>query len=118
VLVLERTYERDRTTGILHAHYGWSFETLELPWRQNMRNVSCIPEARYSLHRDEFGTHQWYRLDDDEVHPRSAIELHPAARVDQLKGCIGAPRRHLYRLLGQVPEREVLWIRSDTGVPT
>jgi hypothetical protein len=36
------------TMGILMAP-GFSCYTLELPWRDNQRNISCIPEGEYDV---------------------------------------------------------------------
>lgn len=35
------------TRGVLVADTGFSCQTLELPWRENQRCVSCIPEGVY-----------------------------------------------------------------------
>lgn len=38
------------TMGLLMAP-SFSCYTLELPWRDNQRNISCIPESEYSFWR-------------------------------------------------------------------
>lgn len=35
------------TIGILSTPYGFSCYTLELPWRYNQKNISCIPAGEY-----------------------------------------------------------------------
>lgn len=35
------------TIGILSTPYGFNCHTLELPWRDNKNNISCIPPGEY-----------------------------------------------------------------------
>lgn len=62
--------------------------TLELPWKDNRRGVSCIPDGLYDMAltmSPRFGTRLWEVLD---VPNRSGIRIHAANYVHQLKGCI------------------------------
>jgi len=84
-LELFRTYDPEGTNGELKLVVC---NTIELPWLQNQRNVSCVPEGRYELRKrfiKKFGLH----LLVVDVPDRSWILIHPAndART-QLKGCI------------------------------
>ncbi len=110
--ILERTYRADRTTGVFHAHHALLFETLELPWRENLLRVSCIPEGDYTVLRDRSGRHKWFRILDAEVAPRSAIEFHGASSVGDLLGCVGFldPATALIVLAAQSPAGERLRI--------
>lgn len=61
--------------------------TLELPWRQNQRGISCIPTGAYQVtHR----TSPRYKLHLHvlDVPNRDWILIHPANFVRQLEGCI------------------------------
>lgn len=61
--------------------------TLELPWKNNERRVSCIPAGRYKIvHRrsKRFGHH----LHILNVPGRDLILVHQANYVRQLEGCI------------------------------
>ena len=61
--------------------------TLELPWKDNQRRVSCIPEGEYKAikhHSPKFGNSVWIQ----DVPNRSEILIHPANYVRQLLGCI------------------------------
>jgi hypothetical protein len=60
-------------------------QTLELPWRDNENDKSCIPEGTYIVKRDKIGHHQWYAIQN--VANREDVELHPANWVHELKGC-------------------------------
>ena len=67
------------TLGRLISHDG-NFQclTLELPWRDNQFNISCIPAGEYHAEQKKsprFGK-KLYRLRDSETAPRSAILIH------------------------------------------
>lgn len=84
-LELFRTYDPEGTNGELKLVVC---NTIELPWLQNQRNVSCIPEGRYELRKrfiKKFGLH----LLVVDVPDRNWILIHPANDAKtQLKGCI------------------------------
>ena len=84
-LELFRTYDPEGTNGELKLVVC---NTIELPWLQNQRNVSCIPEGRFELRKrfiKKFGLH----LLVVDVPDRSWILIHPANDAKtQLKGCI------------------------------
>lgn len=47
-LILVRTSTSEQGTfGQLTAPNGAKFHTIELPWKQNQRRISCIPPGRY-----------------------------------------------------------------------
>lgn len=53
--VLDRVYLSDRVLGSIVAPGGGLVcKTLELPWKENQRQISCIPESG-TLGADEFG---------------------------------------------------------------
>lgn len=71
--------------------------TLELSWRDNQPNVSCVPAGQYPIVRrwsPHFGR-ELFELED--VPGRSACEIHAANLASQLRGCIA-----LGRAFGQV----------------
>lgn len=62
--------------------------SVELPWRENERSMSCIPEGTYTatLHNSpKFGKTIWLR----DVPGRSEILVHTANSMADLDGCIG-----------------------------
>jgi hypothetical protein len=87
-LELFRTYYPDGTNGEIR-HVGRSIcHTIELPWLQNRRNVSCIPEGRYALRKRFTPKHGLHVLVVD-VPGRSGILIHPANYAKtELRGCI------------------------------
>ena len=87
-LELFRTYYPDGTNGEIR-HVGRSIcHTIELPWLQNRRNVSCIPEGRYAL-RKRFTSKHGLHVFVVDVPGRSGILIHPANYAKtELRGCI------------------------------
>ena len=61
---------------------------IELPWRENKRNISCIPEGRYEVvprFSPKFKNH----LHVLGVYGRSLILIHPANdALRELEGCL------------------------------
>ncbi len=87
-LVLMRTYHPQGTNGVLYSQNGLICNTIELPWCDNKRNVSCIPEGRYELAPRETATRGKHLLVKG-VPDRSYILLHSANNaLLQLRGCI------------------------------
>lgn len=84
-LEMLRNYEPDGTNGELVLKVC---NTIELPWLQNQRNVSCIPEGRYELKKrvtQKRGQH----LLVVNVKGRDGILFHPANDAKkELHGCI------------------------------
>ncbi len=71
--------------------------TLELPWRDNQKDVSCVPVRVYRLMRRDLWKRSkryghTYQLAN--VPDRTGVLIHPANSVDELEGCI-APGLHL-----------------------
>lgn len=93
-LVLQRTYHPAGTNGTLYLNGQQLCHTIELPWRDNQRQVSCIPEGHYRLYRHLFPTHG-DQLGVADVPGRSAILIHPANdAVRELRGCIAPVTKH------------------------
>lgn len=88
-LTLKRAYHADGVNGKLYHGEQLVCSTIELPWRDNARQVSCIPEGRYELHRRKTETRGWH-LEVLHVPLRSGILIHPANNArKELRGCIG-----------------------------
>ena len=87
-LHLQRTYHAKGTNGVLTIDDQFICYTIELPWRENRKGLSCIPEGCYSLearYSPQLGNH----LHVENVPGRSWILIHPANDAHkQLKGCI------------------------------
>jgi hypothetical protein len=87
-LELIRAYDPDGTNGELRCGGKTICFTIELPWLQNQRSISCIPEGRYELKKrvtQKRGQHLLVL----SVKGRDGILIHPANDVKkELRGCI------------------------------
>lgn len=87
-LELIRTYYRTGTNGDLLLNGDKICSSIELPWKENKSQVSCIPEGKYELRKrytPRFGKH--FILTN--VPNRSFILLHAANdALKEIKGCI------------------------------
>ena len=91
-LVLSRTYQDNFTLGSMFVLDGerlvYHCKSIELPWLNNQRNVSCIPEGTYNVIKD-------YKINKFRllwVRDRSGILIHignfVAGYVKDSEGCI------------------------------
>ena len=88
VLVLSRTYFPDGTNGKLECEGKFICCTIELPWINNEKRVSCIPEGKYLLRKRYSRKFQWH-IEVVDVKNRSFILFHPANNAQkELNGCI------------------------------
>ena len=87
-LKLERIYHENGTNGRLYFNDTFICHTIELPWKQNQKAISCIPEGKYLLmvaENSRFGVHMYL----SGVKDRNFILIHPANdALKELKGCI------------------------------
>ena len=65
--------------------------TLELPWRFNRPNVSCIPADTYIFKMFDSPKHGMV-YEAEAVPGRTSIQIHPANWAKQLLGCIALGR--------------------------
>lgn len=85
---LNRVYFPGGTNGKLSYQHQVICETIELPWKNNKRNISCIPEGRYLLVKRQHHKHG-LQLAVANVPNREAILIHPANfALRELQGCI------------------------------
>ena len=87
-LELIRTYYPTGTNGKILYQDRLMMYSIELPWKENLARVSCIPEGRYELVKrwsPKFDRH----LQVMNVPQRETILIHPANdAMQELKGCI------------------------------
>jgi hypothetical protein len=87
-ITIERTYYDNGTNGTLYINGLKVCHTIELPWHQNKRGISCIPEGTYMLEKRSSparGKH----LQVMHVSNRDLILIHPANDAKaELRGCI------------------------------
>jgi len=88
VIVLQRTYFPDGTNGKLECEGKFICYTIELPWIENQKRVSCIPEGKYFIKKRYSNKFKWH-LEVTNVVNRSLILFHPANNaLLELNGCI------------------------------
>lgn len=69
------------------------FTSIELPWKNNAHDISCIPAGEYIAERivspkRGFEVYLLYN-----VLNRTAVEIHPANSIHDILGCIGVGSR-------------------------
>jgi hypothetical protein len=68
--------------------YDLEFVTLELPWKENKRNISCIPTGLYRAKKYYSPQHKRVVILLVDVPDRDWIEIHPGNFYTDTKGCI------------------------------
>jgi len=88
VLLITRTYFPEGTNGTLECEGKVICKTIELPWKENQKKVSCIPEGKYLLQKRYSGKFKWH-IEITNVTNRTLILFHPANNaIKELNGCI------------------------------
>jgi len=82
VLILKRNYFPDGTNGKLECEGKTICNTIELPWKNNERKVSCVPEGKYFLEKRYSAKFKWH-IEVKNVANRSGILFHPANNAMQ-----------------------------------
>ncbi len=86
--MLERAYFKEGTNGTLFCSHKFLCHTIELPWMDNKRNISCIPEGIYEV-VPRFSPKHQHHLMLKGVEKRNLILIHPANEaLKELEGCI------------------------------
>lgn len=67
---------------------GSTLYTLELPWKDNAPDVSCIPAGTYPLRRRFSPKHGQVLFWIDDVPGRVAAEIHVGNTVKDTLGCV------------------------------
>jgi len=88
MFILKRTYLNEATHGELLLNQEHIAFTIELPWLENKKLISCIPEGEYNLRRRYSVKFKWHCVVEN-VPNRNHILFHPANdALLELKGCI------------------------------
>lgn len=88
MLMLKRIYLATAVHGELTLNGKHIAYTIELPWRDNKRRISCIPEGTYVLRKRYSEKFKWHFVLLD-IPNRSCILIHPANDAQkELQGCI------------------------------
>jgi hypothetical protein len=91
---IKRYYGQKETLGHLtvfdeNNQVAFECKTLELPWKDNQRMISCIPEGDYLVKkRMAFESRPYDHFILLNVSRRDSILIHTGNRYDQILGCI------------------------------
>jgi len=91
--ILVREYMPFCTVGVL-TYGDFSCKTLELPWINNKKNVSCIPSGIYTCRKIN-SPKNGECIEILGVKNRTHIQIHSVNFVRQLLGCIGVGEEHI-----------------------
>ena len=91
LLIIRNTFSEVSTIGKLFLNGEWLCDTLENPWLNNQRNISCIPEGEYKVRlrtARESATKDYLHLLVQDVPDRSLVLFHTGNTAKDTRGCI------------------------------
>ena len=103
LLIIRDTFTDESTIGELFVNGERFCDTLELPYRDNKRSVSCIPTGEYNVrlrYPRESATRNYLHLLVQNVKDRSYILFHRGNSAKDTRGCI---------LVGQGSQQDVVY---------
>ncbi len=87
-MLLQRKYGAEGTNGTIYYQGRQICHTIELPERNNLPRLSCIPVGTYKLVKRKYPRHG-EQIGIPNVLGREAILIHAANNaLDELQGCI------------------------------
>ena len=112
LLLIRDTFTDKSTLGKLYFDGEFYGHTLELPWKDNEKRVSCIPKGVYEVKKrhTEESKYKYEHLHILDVENRELILMHVGNYPKNSKGCIllgntralnfvGESRKAFYKLL-------------------
>jgi len=91
LLIIRDTFTDKSTIGTLYINGEKFCDTLENPWLDNQRNISCIPKGQYKVRLRlprESATRDYLHLLVQDVPNRDWILVHIGNYPSQTQGCI------------------------------
>ena len=91
LLILRETFTDNSTIGELFLNGEKMCDTLELPYRDNLKSISCIPIGEYKVrlrYPRESATRDYLHLLVQDVKDRSYILFHRGNSAKDTRGCI------------------------------
>ena len=103
LLILRDTFTEESTIGELFLNGERFCDTLELPYRDNQKSISCIPTGEYKVRlrlARESASRDYLHLLVQDVKDRSHILFHRGNSAKNTKGCI---------LVGQGSQQDIVY---------
>ena len=103
LLIIRDTFTDESTIGELFVNGERFCDTLELPYKDNQRSISCIPAGEYKVrlrYARESATRNYLHLLVQEVKDRSYILFHRGNTAKDTRGCI---------LVGQGTQQNIVY---------
>jgi hypothetical protein len=91
LLLIRDTFTNKSTIGELFLNGERMCDTLELPYKDNQKRISCIPAGEYSVRirvARESGSRDYVHLLVQDVKDRSYILFHRGNKAEDTRGCI------------------------------
>ena len=91
LLIIRDAFTEVSTIGNLYLDGEWLCDTLENPYLDNQRSISCIPEGQYKVRlrtARESATKEYLHLLVQDVPDRSLILFHSGNTAKDTRGCI------------------------------
>lgn len=91
LLLIRDTFSKESILGELFINGELICDTLENPWKDNQRNISCIPEGEYPVRlrlARESASRDYLHLLVQEVPNRDFILFHRGNTAKDTSGCI------------------------------
>ena len=103
LLIIRDTFTDKSTIGELFVNGERFCDTLELPYRDNQRSISCIPLGQYKVrlrYARESATRNYLHLLVQDVKDRSYVLFHRGNTAKDTRGCI---------LVGQGTQQNIVY---------
>lgn len=91
LLIIRDTFTKESTIGELFLNGERMCDTLELPWKDNQKNISCIPEGVYKVRlrlARESATRDYLHLLIEDVPNRKWVLVHRGNTASDSRGCV------------------------------
>lgn len=100
LIIIERSmYHHNATQGKLLVG-SKTFDTIELPDKDNQKNISCIPKGTYTYQKIKRSSNNENALWIRGVENRTEILIHYGTKPSHSKGCVLLPNyKEFHRLV-------------------
>ena len=91
LLLIRDTFSKESTIGELFLNGERICDTLENPWLDNQRRISCIPEGEYPVrlrYPRESGSKEYLHLLVQDVPNRDMVLFHIGNTAKDTRGCV------------------------------